>query len=69
MHNLCHIHIHKDKMAYTACHDEKVEHFMRAEVFVSGIKERQLQRINDTTGGVDKAPSQQPQEGGSGEGG
>lgn len=47
-------------MAETPAHNEEMEDLMGTEVFVSGVEERQLQRIDHAADGVDDSSGQQP---------
>lgn len=40
------------------------ENFVRAEIFVAGVKKRQFQRVDDSADGIDDAACQKPAEGG-----
>lgn len=53
--SLCYIAVHEYKVACAACHAEKVEDFMGAEVLVDGIEKRQFQGVNDTSDGINDA--------------
>ncbi len=55
-------------MADASAHDEEVEDLVGAKVFVLGIENRKLQRVNDSADGVDDATAQKPQECGEGKG-
>ena len=50
-------------MAYAATHNKEVENLMGAEIFMSGVEDRQLQRVDDSAYGVDNAAGQQPAKG------
>lgn len=39
---LCHKTVHHNVVAQTPSHDKEVKNFMRAEVFMSGVKDREL---------------------------
>lgn len=58
---LCHIQIHKDKVADTAAHNEQMENFMGTEIPVSVIEKRQFQGINDAANRIDDTARQQPE--------
>ena len=53
-------------MTNTAAHHKQVKNFMAAKGFVSGIKNRKLQRIDDAAYGVEDAAGQKPQKGAGG---
>ena len=55
---LCDIHIHEDKVAHTAAHNEQVEDFVGTEVFVSGVEQGKLQCIDDAPYGINNTTSQ-----------
>ena len=52
---LCHIQIHKDKMAGASAHDKEVEDLVGAEAFMLGVKNRQLEGVDDAADGVDNS--------------
>lgn len=62
-----HIFKHKDEVAEASGHDEEVEYFVRTEIFVPRVKERELQGVNDATRRVEDAACQQPQKRGAGQ--
>ena len=49
---------HKNVVTKASAHNKQMEDFMGTKVRMSGIKDRQLQSINDTTNGVDNASGQ-----------
>lgn len=55
-------------MAEAAAHDEEVEDFMGAEVFMPAVEERELEGIDYSTDGIDDASCQKPVEGCPGQG-
>lgn len=65
---LCHEPVHHDIVAEASSHYEEMENFVGAEVFVFGIEDGQLQRIDDAAYGVNDAACQQPPKGGRGKG-
>lgn len=54
-------------MAGAAEHNENMKDFVRSEILVSGIKDRQLQGVDHTADGVDDPTSQQPAKSGFGQ--
>ena len=56
--------IHHHIMAEAPAHDKEMENFVRAEIFVAGVKKRQFQRVDDSADGIDDAACQKPAEGG-----
>lgn len=54
--------VHYNKVACASKHYKDVEDFVGAEVFVPGIKERDLQAVDDSAYGIDDAAGQQPSE-------
>ena len=52
--------IHKDKVADTTSHDEQMEDFMGAEIFVMGVEDGEFQRIDHAAYSVDDAACQEP---------
>ena len=56
----CHKHIHHNEMTDTPAHHEQMENLMRAKILMSGVKQRQLQRVNNTAHRVNDAARQQP---------
>ena len=50
-------------MAGTSAHYKQMKYLMRSKVFVSGIKQRNFQCINDTTDRVNDSSGKQPPEG------
>lgn len=63
----CNEKVHNDKVAGASKHDKDMEDFMGTEVLVSGIKNRELQTVNNSADGVNDTSGQQPSETGSGE--
>ena len=55
--------IHKDKVTDTSTHHEQMENLMGAKILMSGVKQRQLQRVDNTAHRVNDAARQQPAEG------
>ncbi len=55
--------VHHNIMTEAASHDEKMKNFMGAEIFESGIKNRQLQGVNNPSCSVDDTPGQKPDKG------
>ena len=51
-------------MAEASAHDEQMENLMGAKRFMSGIEQRQLQRIDNPANGVDDSACQKPAESG-----
>ena len=49
-------------MTNTAAHNEKVENFVRAEIFMERVENRELERINDAADCVDDTACKQPSE-------
>ena len=47
-------------MAEASGHDEQVENFVGAEIFVSGVEQREFQGVNDSADGVNNSSGQQP---------
>lgn len=58
--SLCHIQVHKDKMTDASAHYKQMENFVGAKVFMFGIKDRQLERIDDAAHGIDDTTCQKP---------
>ena len=54
-------------MAGAAEHNKNMKDFVRSEILVSGIKDRQLQCVDHTADGVDDPTSQQPAKSGFGQ--
>ena len=63
-----HKYIHNNKVADASGHDKQMKDFMGAEVFMTGIKNRKLQRVDNAAYGIDDAASQEPSEGCRGKG-
>ena len=61
------ISIHDDEVAGASAHDEQVEDLMTAEVLVSAVEQRKLQRVDHAADGVDDPACKQPSESGRGE--
>ncbi len=55
--------VHHNIMTQAASHDEKMKNFMGAKIFESGIKNRQLQGVNNPSCSVDDASGQKPDKG------
>ena len=53
-------------MAEASSHDKQMEDLMGAEVLMSGVEQRQLQRVDDSACGVDDPSGQKPAKGGGG---
>ena len=49
-------------MAHTSQHYENMKYLMRSKIFMFCIEDRQLQRIDDTSDGIDDAAGQKPAE-------
>lgn len=47
-------------MAQAAAHDEQMENFVGTKIFMSGIKNRQLQGIDDAANGINNPAGQKP---------
>ena len=45
--------IHHNKVADASAHYKQMKNFMRAKILMSGIEDRELQRVNDAAYGVD----------------
>ena len=56
-------------MTEAAAHDKQMENFVGTEIFVFGIEDRQLQRVDDAADGINDAAGQEPAEGRRGQGG
>lgn len=54
--------VHKDKMADASAHDEQMKNFVRAEIFMKGIENRKLERINYAANCIDDAACKKPPE-------
>ena len=55
-------------MAGASQHDEDMKDLMRTEIFVPGVKNRELQAVNNTTDRINDAAGQKPSKTGSGKG-
>lgn len=55
-------------MADTSAHDKEMKNFMRAKVFVPGVKNGQFQCVNHTADGVNNTAAKQPQKSLTGQG-
>ena len=60
------IKIHHHVVAETPGHNKEMEDLVAAEVFMSGIKNRQLQRIDDAAHGIKNSSGQEPEKCGAG---
>lgn len=60
-----HIQIHEDKVAHASAHHKQMENLMGAEIFVSGVKDRELQRIDHASHRIENAACEKPKEGAS----
>ena len=49
-------------MADASAHDEQVKNFVRAEIFMKGIENRKLERINYAAYCIDDAACKKPPE-------
>ena len=58
--HLCHKYIHHNKMTDTPAHYKQMENLMGAKILMSGVKQRQLQRVDNTAHRVNDAARQQP---------
>lgn len=58
--SLRNIQIHKNEMTDTAAHDEQMKDLMGTEVTVPAVKNRELQRIDDTARRINDAACKQP---------
>ena len=63
---LRHIQKHENEVAHASTHYKEVEHLMRTEVLMFGIKNGKFQRVDHTTNGVDQSAGQQPDKCGGG---
>lgn len=57
-----HIKIHEDKVAYASAHHKQMENLMRTEIFVPGVKDGELQRINHAAHRIENAACEKPEE-------
>ena len=59
-------HIHHNKMAYTSAHNEEMENFVGAKVFMFTVENRKFQSIDYTADGIDQSAGEEPHKGCSG---
>lgn len=57
-----HIKIHEDKVTHASAHHKQMENLMRTEIFVSGVKDGELQRIDHAAHRIENAACEKPQE-------
>lgn len=57
-----HIQIHEDKVAYASAHHKQMKNLMGAEIFVPGVKDGELQRIDHAAHRIENAAREKPQE-------
>lgn len=62
-----HEEIHHHKVAGASQHDENMEDFVGAEIFMPLVKQGDLQAVYDAADGVDNSSGQQPSETGGGQ--
>ena len=55
-----HKHIHNDKVTDTSAHDKQMKDFVGAKILMLCIKDRKLQRINDSADGINNTACQKP---------
>lgn len=51
---------HQDKMAEAPAHHKQMKNLMRAKVFMFIVKDRKLQRVDQSTDGVNDPACQKP---------
>lgn len=55
--HICYEEIHHDKVAGASGHDEEMENLVGTEVFVPGVEDRKLQRVDDPARRIDDPAS------------
>lgn len=57
---LGYIQIHKYEMTDTSAHYKQMEYFMRAEILMPGVENRQFEGIDHAAYGIDDAAGKKP---------